>query len=67
MLVEVDSKQMCITGEGTVTPAFYADIKSMTNWEDPHEDIEVTDKDKEAIIYFITEESRKRGIPVIFE
>lgn len=67
MLVEVDDKQIYISGEATVTPAFYADKKSMVRWDKPFENIELTDYEKNQIINYIQEESKRRGIEVIFE
>lgn len=67
MLIKVGEKEMYITGEGTTIPSFYADIKSMKKWEEPYENEMVTVKVTNEIIDYITKESEKRGIPVIFD
>jgi hypothetical protein len=60
-------KKMYILGEGTTIPSFYADIKSMKKWEEPYEDLKVTESDKIAKIDYVKIESRINGIEVFFE
>lgn len=67
MLVKVGEKEMFITGEGTTIPSFYADVKSMKQWEVPYENEKVSVEEKKEIINFITTESMNRGIEVIFD
>ncbi len=67
MLVEIGKRKMYITGEGTIIPSFYTDIKSMKKWEEPYENEMVTVEVTNEIIDYITKESEKRGIPVIFD
>lgn len=66
--VEIDGKVILINGELTTIPAFYADIKSIKNWEPPYENEEITEEEKAELIRKITEESQKEGwIRVYFE
>ncbi|TWP23457.1 hypothetical protein ETU10_06930 [Apibacter muscae] len=68
MIINVDNKKMVLTGEGTTTPAFYADIKSMKNWEPPYENEKITELEKQEIIKVIEQMSQKQGeIPIYFE
>ena len=67
ILVEMNGKKMLISGEGTTIPSFYADIKSMQKWEEPCEDLKVTEEEKKVIIDYISKESQLRGIEVFFD
>ncbi|SDD28373.1 Imm74 family immunity protein [Williamwhitmania taraxaci] len=68
MLVEKGDKKILIMGEATLTPAFYADIKSIKKWESPYDKEEITEEEKTELIQRITEESQKEGnIRVYFE
>ena len=59
--VEINNKVVKISGELTTTPAFYADINSIKNWEPPFQDIAITEEEKAEIIRRATEESQKEG------
>ncbi len=66
ILVEFKDKKVKIEGELTLTPAFYAYIKSIKNWESPYENIQITEEEKKELI----EEVLKYNNPdfkVIFE
>jgi len=47
---EFSGKKVKIYGELTLTPAFYADKKSIKYWEAPHESIEMLDSEKQDIV-----------------
>lgn len=65
--VEIDNKQIIITGELTTTPIFYADIDSIKNWEPPYEQEPITENEKKEIISSIEKASKKGKIPIIFD
>ncbi len=65
--VELDNKQIIISGELTTTPIFYADIASIKKWEPPYENEIITDTEKNEIIKAIERESKKGKIPVVFD
>jgi len=65
--VEIDNKQIIITGELTTTPIFYADIDSIKNWEPPYEQEPITENEKKEIISSIEKASKKGKIPVVFD
>ena len=67
ILVEMNGKKMLISGEGTTIPSFYADIKSIQKWEEPFEDLKVTEEEIKIIIDYISKESQLRGIEVFFD
>lgn len=67
LLVKYNNKELIITGEVTVTPIFYADIKSIKKWETPFENEIISETEKQEIIRLITEESSKTKIPIIFD
>lgn len=48
--VEIDDKVLKISGELTTTPVFYADKKSIEHWENPFEEIKISDEEKKEII-----------------
>ena len=50
ILVELISKTVKIEGELTTTPAFYASVRSIKNWESPHQDLEISPSEKKQII-----------------
>lgn len=67
ILVEYDHRSIRIQGELTTTPAFYADIASIKNWEPPYEHASVTEEEKEELIRKITEETKHQKVPVYFD
>lgn len=68
MIINVDNRTMLLTGEGTITPAFYADIKSMKNWEPPYENEKITESEKQEIIEVIEKMSQQHGkVPIYFD
>jgi len=50
ILVEIDSRTVKIEGELTTTPAFYASVGSIKNWESPYQDVEISPAEKKEII-----------------
>jgi len=50
IVVEFGSKIVKIEGELTLTPAFYASIGSIKNWESPHQDLEISPTERKEII-----------------
>ncbi|OQP57927.1 hypothetical protein A3860_39720 [Niastella vici] len=66
ILVEFDYRTIKIAGELTTTPAFYAYINSIKNWEPPYENMEVTNKEIEEIIKKVTEYNNP-AFPIYFE
>ncbi len=67
MLVKYGDRQAKISGELTFTPVFYADIKSIKNWEPPYENIPVTEEEKAEIIKRITEETKDKKLKIYFD
>ncbi|HTJ52997.1 MAG TPA: Imm74 family immunity protein [Cyclobacteriaceae bacterium] len=66
ILVELDHWTLKIAGELTTTPAFYADVNSIKNWEAPYENLKVTDEEKSEIIKKVIEFNNPE-FPIIFE
>ena len=66
MLVEFDSRTVKIKGELTTTPAFYASISSIKNWESPYQDLEISQEEKRALIEKILEHNNPE-FKIIFE
>ena len=66
ILVEFDSRTVKIKGELTTTPAFYASISSIENWEPPNENLKVTDAEKNEIVRKVTAQ-KNPGFEIIFE
>jgi hypothetical protein len=69
MQVVADNKKITIEGEATPTPnpKFYADTKSMINWDPPYEAIKITEEEKKEIIDYVERESKKLYVQVIFD
>ncbi len=68
IFIETEGKILKIAGELTATPAFYADINSINQWEKPSDNIKITEEEKKILIDKIIEESNQPGnIPIIFE
>ena len=65
--VEIDDKMIIITGELTITPVFYADIDSIKKWELPHDNAEISEKDKSEIIRLIEEKTKDAKVPIVFD
>jgi hypothetical protein len=65
--VEIDDKMIIITGELTITPVFYADIDSIKKWESPHDNVEISEKDKLEIIRLIEEKTKDAKVPIVFD
>ena len=66
ILVEFDHRTVKISGELTSTPAFYASISSIKNWEPPFENIEITDEEKKQIVERVSNEDNGE-LKIIFE
>jgi hypothetical protein len=66
ILVEFDHRTVKIQGELTTTPAFYASIGSIINWEHPYGNIKVSQEEKNEIITKIIEQNNP-DFKVIFE
>lgn len=66
ILVEYDHRTVKIEGELTTTPAFYASIGSIKNWESPYENMPVTEEEKKEIINRVLEENNPE-FKIIFE
>lgn len=67
ILVEFDYRTVKIAGELTITPAFYAEINSIKNWEKPYDNIPVTEAEKQEIIRRVNEENKTNEVKIIFE
>lgn len=65
--VEIDNKQIIITGELTTTPVFYADINSIKHWKPPYENEIITATERNEIIQAIERESKNKKVPIIFD
>lgn len=62
LLVYCDDKKPEISGELTFKPpVFYANLNSIRNCKEPHENIGFTKEEKDEIVAFITKESSKIG------
>jgi len=66
ILVELDHRTVRIAGELTTTPAFYASIGSINNWEPPHEKSKVTEEEKKEIVKIVLENDNPE-FKIIFE
>ncbi len=67
ILVEFNNRTVKIKGELTTTPAFYANLSSIRNWESPYDTIEVTEDEKKEIVRRVNEENRNDQVKIIFE
>lgn len=67
ILIEFDYRTVKIAGELTITPAFYAEISSIKNWEKPYDNMAVTEEEKKEIIRRVNEENSKNELKIIFE
>ena len=66
ILVEFDHRTVKIKGELTTTPAFYASLGSIKNWEPPNENLMVTEEEKKEIERKVTEQ-RNPNFEIIFD
>jgi len=66
ILAEFDHRTVKIAGELTTTPAFYASISSIKNWEPPYNNMVVTIEEKKEIIRRITYQNES-DFKIIFE
>jgi len=66
ILVEFDSKTVKIEGELTITPAFYASISSIKNWESPYQELKISEEEKKEIVEKILEHNNPE-FKIIFE
>jgi len=67
MEIRYNEKRTIVTGELTLTPAFYADINSLQHWIAPHEDIEIPEAEKQIIISTIMNESKDKKLRIYFD
>lgn len=67
MEVFFNEKKLIISGEATLTPAFYADINSIKNWEPPFENISVKEQERDEIIQRITNETSNSNFKIFFD
>lgn len=67
MEVIFNDKKLVISGEATLTPAFYADIASIKNWEPPFDNIPVTEEEKAEIIRRVIEETKDKELKIYFD
>jgi hypothetical protein len=67
MEVSFNNKRIIISGELTLTPAFYADINSMKKWSPPYNEILITDEEKNIIISELTKVSKWKQLKIYFE
>lgn len=65
--INADGKILTVSGELTFSPIFYADIKSIKNWDPPYEDIALTEIQKQDIIEYISKKSKSAYLKIIFE
>lgn len=54
-----------ISGELTLTPAFYADLSSLNSWSESSQ--KLTEEEKQLIVKTITEDSEKKNVQVYFD
>ena len=66
ILVGYDYRTVKIAGELTITPAFYADSRSINNWEPPYENLKVTEEEKKEIVMTLLAQNNP-GFKIVFE
>lgn len=67
ILVEFDHRTVKIKGELTTTPKFYADIKSIKNWEPPFDGFAISEDEKNQIIEAVLKENATNKTQIVFE
>jgi len=73
IIIEFEDRAVKMQGELTLTPAFYAKIGSIKNWEEPYQNLKVTDEEKKEIINRVLQyqqslvEGGKKSIEIIFD
>jgi len=66
--IRYNNKMVIVSGEMTLTPIFYANINDFFCWSYPFEHEKITEKEREKIVKFITQESQKEGkTKIIFD
>lgn len=67
LLIQEGFKKIIISGEATITPIFYADKKSINTWKTFFGEKVISKEEKNQLIEYITNESKKTKVPIIFE
>ncbi|HLP12189.1 MAG TPA: Imm74 family immunity protein [Flavobacteriales bacterium] len=67
ILVEIDNKVLKISGELTATPAFYADLSSIKNWEIPFESVQISESERQSIVAEILAYCSDKEMKIYFE
>lgn len=67
ILVDFDNcRKVKIEGELTLTPAFYASVHSIRNWEPPYSDKKISEDERKSIIEQIKEHNNPE-FKIIFD
>ena len=66
ILAEFDFRTVKIAGELTTTPAFYAYLSSIKNWEPPYQSQKVTEEEKKEIVKRVLEQENP-NFKIIFK
>jgi hypothetical protein len=67
ILVEFDHRTVKIAGEMVTNLMFYAEIRTMKNWEAPYDHIVIEEDEKLQIMNAVNEEIKDKEIKIIFE
>ena len=67
MTIEFDHRSVTLTGELTLDATFYADLRSLKNWDPPYDAVVITDDEKRAIVEGAVTEAAKTGTRIVWE
>lgn len=67
MEILFDEKRIIVSGELTVTPAFYANLSSLNSWVAPESGLKLTEAEKQLIISTITNGPENKNVQVYFD
>lgn len=65
--VYLEDRSIVIQGELTLTPAFYANKNSISKWNEPYQNIVITDKEKDELVQKIIQFTDNLEIKILFE
>jgi hypothetical protein len=65
--VTLEDRSIDIQGELTLTPEFYADRSSINHWNEPYQDILISDTEKEELIKAILKFNTSQELKISFE
>ena len=66
LVITYGDKKATISGELVFDPpTFYADIQSIQNWDNPANNVAITQFEKQSIIDYLT--SNNKGTKIVFE